>query len=403
MFKLPAILLLLLCFSFSSFSQKTIKGKVINAATTEPVAGSSVFISNSSKGTVTDKSGYFELTEIPAGKHDLIISSIGYETSVYSFTSEQLPLQLRIEMNIKVKELENVVVEPSVEEGWDKWGKLFTDNFLGQTPEAAQCKIKNYKKIRFRFYKKSNRLIAFSDEQLIIENKALGYIIKYQLEDFEVNFRTQISMYAGYPLFEEMEKNKKRWVKNRDKTYYGSMMHFMRSLYKDKLAENGYEVRRMVREPNLEKERVKKIYRQIRREPGGIIRIGAVDTVSKDSSNYYERVMQQKDYTDIYARAILTKDSLLVRQSPGYISIYFTDYLAITYSKELEAKEYLAFFNEKRNPTFQRSLVWLASPVLIEIDEKGAYFPPQQVFLTSYWGWQEKISSLLPLDYMPSE
>jgi hypothetical protein len=403
MFKLPAILFLALHFSAISFSQKMIKGKVINAATTEPVAGSSVFISNSSKGTVTDKHGYFELTDIPAGKHDLVVSSIGYETSVYSFGAEQLPLQLRIEMQVKVKELQNVLVEPSVEEGWDKWGKLFTDNFLGQTPDATQCKIKNYKQIRFRFYKKSNRLVAFSDEPLQIENKALGYKITYQLEDFEVNFKAGSTAYAGYPLFEEMDKNKKRWVKNRDQTYYGSMMHFMRSLYQDSLAYNGFEVRRMVRVPNLEKERIKKIYRQTMRSGPVTIKIGTRDTLANDSAAYYERIIQQDDYKDVYSNEMITLDSLLVQKEAGYKMIYFPDYLYVTYKKEMEAKEYLAFYGEKRSPTYQRSHIWLVNPVMIAIDVNGSYYPPQEVFSMSYWGWQEKISSMLPIDYQPVE
>lgn len=206
MTKLPAILFILLLTSFPAFSQRSIKGKVVNGITGEVLPGASVFISNTSKGTISNKQGYFELNDIPIGKHDLVISSIGYETNAFSFSAEQLPLQLKVEMEVKVRELPNVTVEPSVEEGWDKWGRLFMDNFIGSTPNAAQCKIKNEKSIRFRFYKKSNRVIAWCDEPLIVENKALGYKISYQLEDFEVNFKGALPHLQDFLFL-------KRWTK----------------------------------------------------------------------------------------------------------------------------------------------------------------------------------------------
>ena len=37
----------------------------------------------------------------------------------------------------------------------------------------------------------------------------------------------------------------------------------------------------------------------------------------------------------------------------------------------------------------------------IAIDPNGTYMPPQEIFSMSYWGWNEKMSNLLPLDYKP--
>ncbi|HNU15850.1 MAG TPA: carboxypeptidase-like regulatory domain-containing protein, partial [Chitinophagaceae bacterium] len=123
--KLPAIFFVLI-FPLVSLAQLSIKGKVVNASTGAVIPGCSVFIANTSKGTTADGNGYFELSDIPPGKHDLIVSSVGYETSVFSFTDRQLPLQLKIELVVKIKELDNVNLEAYVEEGWDKWGKIFT-------------------------------------------------------------------------------------------------------------------------------------------------------------------------------------------------------------------------------------------------------------------------------------
>ncbi|MEI9944923.1 MAG: carboxypeptidase-like regulatory domain-containing protein [Chitinophagaceae bacterium] len=403
--KLPACFYLLF-ISLSVFSQQTIKGRVVNASTGEALAGSSVFINSTSIGTVADRSGNFELNNIPSGRYDLVISLIGYETNVFTFTSAELPLNLKVEMNLKVKELENVTVEPWVEEGWDKWGLTFTESFVGRTPNAANCKIKNTNDIHFRYYKKTNRLTAYSDEPLVVENKALGYTIRYQLEQFEIDFKNNTTAYMGYPFFEEIDKNRKglqrRWKEAREKAFYGSIMHFMQSLFKDSLVQNGYEVRRMKRLPNDEKERVKIAYRNsIVIKDSANRKILREDLMPKDSLAYYHQVMRQKDYIEIYGKTVLTADSLIVKTEGEYKILFFLDYLYITYKNELEDKAYLLYQHENRSAAFQRSYIWLVSGSPISLDIHGNYYPPQELFSMGYWGWEEKTANLLPSDYLP--
>lgn len=409
--RVPAILLLMLLVCTAA-AQRTIKGRVVNESTGAAIPGSSVFISNTSKGTVTNSEGRFELTEVPAGKHDLVISCIGYETNVYSFTEQQLPLQLKVQLSVKVKELLNVTLEPSVEEGWDKWGQVFTNNFIGTTENGTHCTVKNTKKIKFRYYKKSNRVIAYADEPIIIENKALGFTISYQLENFEVNFKEGTTFFLGYPLFEDMTKDgktpKDKWQRHRKEAYKGSVVHFMQSLFTNTLKEEGFEVRRMVRSPNLEKERVKQLYKglsqTINSNPGGgmVITLGAPVSAG-DSSVYYQQVMRQKDMIDVFAVDLLTADSLIVQTDGKYKALYFPNYLFITYKGEVEELAYLKSAMENRKPGFQRSLVTLLNDEYITIDEQGNYYNPQNFFTSWYWGWSEKISNLLPVDYVPGE
>lgn len=406
--RVPAILVLTLLV-FTATAQRTIKGRVVNEATGAAIPGSSVFISNTSKGTVTNSEGRFELNDVPAGKHDLVISCIGYETNVYSFSEQQLPLQLKVQLSIRVKELANVTVEPFLEESWDKWGKMFMDNFIGTTENGMHCKIKNTNKIRFRYYKKSNRVTAYADEPVIIENKALGYTIKYQLENFEVSFKEHTTFYLGYPLFEDKTKEgkepKEKWLRRRTEAFKGSVVHFMQSLYNNKLKEEGFEVRRMTRIPNAEKERVKQIYKElakaIKTSPGGgmVVEVGA----SGDSSVYYQQVMRQKDDIDVYGADLLTADSLIVQTEGKYKALYFPNYLYITYKGEYEEEAYLRSTMENRKPGFQRSLVMLLNDEFITVDDQGNYYNPQDFFTSWYWGWSEKISNLLPVDYVPEK
>ena len=405
--KMPVILFLFLFFSVPSIAQQTIKGRVVNATTGIPIAGSSVFISNSSKGTTTDNLGQFELKDVPSGNHDLVISSIGYETNVYSFTHDQLPLRLKVELMEKVKELENVTLEPYVEEGWNKWGKTFTDYFIGSSENAAYCKIRNGKAIKFRYYKKSNRLEAYSDEPVFVENKALGYIIHYQLEDFEISFRDRTFLYAGYPLFEEMHEArnalKAKWEVRRQTAYYGSVTHFMKSLFDNQLLQNGFEVRKAIRIINTEKERVKAIQSKVfnRQKAGGteIIVTDSFEGLQRDTIAYYSEVMKQDDYKEIIEKVFLPADSLIAESQGDYKAVYFTDYLFIVYKNELEEEGFARIAYPARKPRMQQSYINLKDDNFITIDKKGAYYNPRFLYTTGYWAWSEKTANMLPADY----
>ncbi len=400
-------------------AQKNLYGKVIDAANGQAIAGASVFINNSSIGTVTNAEGAFELKAIPEGQYELIISSIGYETNLYSFHSNQLPLRLRIEMNIKIRELENVIIEPSVLEGWDKWGDMFMKNFIGRTSNGAKCKIKNYKKIRFRYFKKSNRVIAFCDEPLKIENPALGYIVNFQLEHFEVNFQSGVSQYYGYPYFEEIDKNRRslqrKWKEARDKAYYGSITHFMKSLYTQALSQNNFEIRGMKRVANVEKQRVRAIYRPptsfFKGGPSNVsISISgnspqkndSTTNYATDSAEYYQRIMRQPDTLEIHTPYLLSEDSILVPGADDYKVLHFADYLYITYKGAFEEESYVATLMERRKPAFQRSYITLVGEEAIAVFANGNYWPPQALFNRNYWSWTGKLADMLPMNFIPS-
>jgi hypothetical protein len=410
---IPAILFFILG-SLNCFSQQSIRGRVVNESTGAAIAGSSVFISNSSRGTTTDSKGEFGLVNVPPGKQDLIISCIGYETNVFSFSGDQLPLQLKIELKIKVKELPNVMAESSVEEGWDKWGRTFMDNFVGNTENAARCSIRNEKAIRFRYYRKSNRLIAYCDEPVMLENKALGYTIKYQLENFEVNFSGHTVFYLGYALYEPLSNDRKKkqekWEEKRQEAFNGSIMHFMRSLYTNRLAENGFEVKRMVRTPNYEKQRVKELYMKTRvmkkTATGGVQTVSFSDWAAQfppDTISYYGTVMHQDDNRDSFGATLLTADSLIIESVDAFKALHFEDYIYIIYKNEKEEAGYLATQYPPRQAWFQRSYVTLLNDKLISIDKAGNYFDPQDFLTSGYWSWGEKMANSVPLDYEPGK
>jgi hypothetical protein len=163
----------------------------------------------------------------------------------------------------------------------------------------------------------------------------------------------------------------------------------MRSLYNNSLAADGFEVKRLVKTPNLEKERVKKAFK---------INLTA-STDSKDSADYYNRVLRQPDLLETYGQSLLTADSLLTTTNASTKRLFFTDFLYIVYKTEREDAEYLQYIHENRQPFYQRSVSLLPNSKAVLIDAMGNYYMPQDFMSYGYWSWSEKIATMLPLDY----
>lgn len=73
------LLILGVMFSVSISAQGTVKGFVNSESTGEAVMFVSVSLEGTSYGVTTDISGYYSLSEVPAGIYNLVVSSIEYE------------------------------------------------------------------------------------------------------------------------------------------------------------------------------------------------------------------------------------------------------------------------------------------------------------------------------------
>jgi hypothetical protein len=168
---------------------------------------------------------------------------LGYFPYAENILVKNSDVSVSIALQVKTTMLKEVVIG-----GNAKIRKLsyevFKKAFLGTSANGKQCVILNPNVINFT--NKKGVLLADADEFLIIENKNLGYRIKYLLKDFGYNFTIGLALYNGETVFEEMqgdEKMKRQWAKNRLETYKGSMMHFLRSVYNNKLLAEGYYAR----------------------------------------------------------------------------------------------------------------------------------------------------------------
>ena len=394
-------LFLLLCFIMPEFlyAQKLLKGFVVDAEMGAAIPKASVFLNNTSIGTTANDEGRFSLF-IPAGKFDLIVSSIGYATYSQSVTSTEInDSTITIRLKLKAPDLETVVIEPFEKNGWEKWGKWFTENFLGTSEYGRDSRIKNPEVLKFRNSKRDNGLTVIATAPLTIENKALGYRLTYQLENFRYDFRSHYLLYSGYPFFEPMQgsdRKQRGWEKARQDVYYGSTLQFMRALYRNKLLEEGFEMRRLQKIPNAEKERIKMLYKTSRKpdEHGRLY-----FDLNRDSTAYYDRILHQEDYKNVIGQHLLPGDSIAYAIDSTVAGLDFSDYLLVIYKHKKVPYEYSQLFPKSGDAMMSELQLINGRPV--EVLANGSYFNPEDLLTSGYWGWWEKLGTMLPFDYQP--
>jgi hypothetical protein len=392
------ILFILFFLPSFCFSQKLVKGIIYDSDQDKPLAAASIFLNNTSIGTKSDEKGNFSL-RLPSGKFDLIVSCIGYETYTQTINSGDVADFLTIKLRLRAEEMEAIIIEPYEKDGWEKWGHFFNNSFIGTTGEARESDLKNPEVLKFRNSKKNNELTVVAYAPLIIENKALGYRIHYQLESFSYQFNSRYLVYTGYPFFEEMEGNankKKKWEKRRTEVYFGSVMHFMRSVYRNQIREEGFDVRSVERIPNLEKTRIKAIYAAMKHErtPGGIL---IINKIEKDSAEYFQKILAQEDYREVIGKDILAGDSIAYAVDSTTAALAFDNYLMVIYKHKLAPVEYRQMF--PKSSTAMMSQLLLLNNRPIEIEANGNYYHPIDLLTLGYWSWSEKIATMLPFDY----
>ena len=224
-----------------------IRGRVVASGTSIPLQGANIFLEGTMYGTASSSTGEFGIVHAPAGTHELIISMMGYHFKKIKIT---LPADSSKFYMVKLKErilqAPEIVITASMMKERKKRMEMFYSFFIGESKNAAQCTIKNPGVITFESELSSGEIInASSVEDIIIENRALGYELRFQLEKFLLT-RTLIHA-IGSKKFTELEpadkKEKERWRKNRLRAYNGSPRHFFRSLYTGRLKKNGYRAK----------------------------------------------------------------------------------------------------------------------------------------------------------------
>lgn len=228
-----------------------IKGRVTAQTPAEPVPFASLFINNTTYAQQCDADGVFELKNFPPPPFELTVTAVGYQSVTLQVGDNALKSPLLVQLQQKNIGLEEVTVISPAKDGWDKYGVLFTEEFIGYSPFAAQTRLLNKEALEFRYDRQKNILTVSAREPLKIRNNATGYEIIYWLEDFEFQASAKRTYFKGYTLFTPLttrkKKQKAQWASNRLSAYKGSLNHFMRSVYRDSVVAEGFSIRRLKR------------------------------------------------------------------------------------------------------------------------------------------------------------
>lgn len=350
------------------FAQRTvtISGKLMDATDNTPVIYANLYIPNTSYGTSSDDQGNFSFQAQVWESFDLVISHVEYDITLLHLTptSDELNIQT-IHLQPKAHDLTEVVVRD--DKNWKAYFELFRKSFIGTTPNSRHCDITNRLVLNFDYDSTTHILKAWAYEPLKIRNKALGYELTYDLVSFEIDNNRGAVFYQGFPFFQSMEAPSKRranrWDKERQEAYQGSILHFIRALYKGDMEKEGFSIKAQVRQEDL------------------------------SSGTRVLRMTEQL----IDSKDLITKDSIapaLRFQTPHR--------LHLQYNGEQESN---LFAQERANRfggspqalKFQTSYIKLTND-FVRIYSDGYVDNGLDMLLEGYLGW-EKIADMLPLDY----
>lgn len=223
-----------------------IEGTIKDQSTREPLIGVNVFLNNTTLGSATDSEGKYTIKKIPVGKYELVISMVGYEVKKKTLTIENRNMTGLDYNLIPVSiELGQVDVTAEKDDDWEDQYELFAKYFIGTSENAEECSILNKEIIDFRLSGDQLTLIASAGERLILVNEALGYNVFINLKDFRLS-RYGETEYLAEAYFQEMETTdpviQYKWDQNRKRAYLGSTRHFLASLTRQELFDEGFRV-----------------------------------------------------------------------------------------------------------------------------------------------------------------
>lgn len=381
------ILLFLFCLPFCFSLAQIIKGKVVNDIE-KPIADVNVYLDGTKTGTVSSADGSFSLNIPSKINNSVVFQKDGYETFTIS-SSQVLNKTLKVVL-IKAKEIEEVRIIPFTEKAYKNYIKFFLDSFIGE--DQRNVRIKNQRSLKFS-YDKQNRLLRVKAPQtLIIENKNLGYVIDYNLQDFNADFENNTTSYLGTSFFKEV-KNTDKAKLNRMNAYDGSAIHFMRSVYAGKVKEEGFKVNQITKFPNPKypsDEELQKL-----KEYRSLIAKGKVTKLSDEMYEISSRKQNEPEYRVAVTKMMLPETEY-TKWVDGKLMLDFKDILEVKRNKyyyELKNKEFV----KSTMPVSQSSNIH-SNDEIFEIYSNGNNSNPTMLMFQGDFV-KNKIEYLVPLDY----
>ncbi|MGD1894547.1 MAG: TonB-dependent receptor domain-containing protein [Cyclobacteriaceae bacterium] len=120
-------LLIIMWITATSAQSQSLRGTVTDDSG-EPLAGATVILKNTTRGTATDLNGQYFLNQLPVGQHTLVISYLGYQTRQQSVTlSSEEAKEVLVQLTEAAGALEDVFVTATR-----------TARAIGEVPVPAQ-------------------------------------------------------------------------------------------------------------------------------------------------------------------------------------------------------------------------------------------------------------------------
>lgn len=409
--RIICVRLRLICFFFifyhgASFAQTTITGRVINHGDKKPIANASIFLSNTTIGSESSDNGSFILKGVKSGKYQIIVSVVGFKIYTQTLVVNDYILELHdIELTPDIKTLKEVNIRYKADPDRATYLKWFKEQFLGTSALAADCVLINPEVLDFEYDKSKDILTASSYDFLKIENRILGYKLKYLIEDF--NYCTKPEMkqdlhYQGFVLFEEMKGTagqEKRWKRMREEVYEGSEMHFFRSLVNNRLDEEGFRVLQWAIYQNLERPADSVIDSKVL----AFKKLKSTDSKKfSDSSRFWQKKKDLKKVLETLMDYPLNEDEIvkITDQKDLFALGCDMDNLYITYNKYGHfPKKGLIYHLDDRTNT-ETSILHFKQPYVF-FDKNGTVANVNGSALSGAWA-KNRVAELLPYDYEPA-
>lgn len=394
------LLLLLLFIPFTLLAQSgTITGKVSRMDNKTALGKASVFLSNSSYGTSSNDDGSFTLNNIKPGQYQLVVSMIGFEDYSQTILVGKGPIKVNAELFPKTTQLHEVVITTPA--NWKKNYDLFVKEFLGESANAKKCKILNPHAVSLVYHKAKQTLEAWSDDFIEIENRALGYKVKFLLKSFNCDDINNIISWEGKVLYTELPASaaqKKIWEAKRNDIYYGSSMHFFRSVQKAKIAEEGFLVMILNRKPNPQRPPQALILKKINQYAS----VYPITRASVDSANHWKNLYNLPRYEESLLRQPLKEtDIARATDQQGLFAVFFLQYLYVMYTKKREEMDFKDIYHPLDMPNYETSVITLYKPYAL-FDMNGSVVSSQSTLFEGTWS-KNKVAELLPIDYVPGD
>ncbi len=397
------IWLCLLCPIVTLAQRGSITGKVVGANSKSPIARASVFLNNSSFGTISKDNGTFALNNLRPGQYTLVITAIGFDDYTKTLLVDNETINVDAELSPRSIELREVTISTSTKADWRRNFEQFKTEFIGADANAKDCEIINPDVLHFTYRKSKQVLEAYADEFLIVENRAMGYRVKFLVKDFKSDHVSGIISYSGQRLFEELpgkEAQKKKWRVKRDEAYYGSAMHFYRSLYKDKLDQEGFEAFKIHRELNPN------------RAPDAVIqkKIEKIRTtynsrnvnINIDSLRYWTEMQSMPRYYNqrISSVKYFSSELLRVTEKPGIYAIEFPECLYVIYNKKREETYFRDVYIPLTMPNYETTILSFLNQARFSLFDLNGVIVANGPLYEGTWS-KSRLSTLLPVDYIP--